>query len=225
MRRRLTGWPAHLAPHLVFLIPEPLMAAGPLVAGAVPDASGRRRFRMPDFFDGGQALIEGVDDLGRHHGRDERRPPSGEIRTMSRATAGRPVRRPEAPIKIPLLRGVFVLYHTPAIGTRMLMRSAPRSPRRARTSSSARGTIAQTMVFSRGFAIGLFFALPLFLSTFAEDVADSRPGGRRGRGPHPARDLHRPTSSLIGLTSDSVVSSRTTARSTRPSAPTRPIDR
>jgi uncharacterized protein YqhQ len=29
------------------------------------------------------------------------------------------------------------------------------------------------MVFSLGFAIGLFFLLPLFLSTFAEEVADS----------------------------------------------------
>ena len=57
MRRRPTRWPAHLAPHLLFLIPELLMAAGPLVVAAVTDAAGRRAFRMPDFFYGGQALI------------------------------------------------------------------------------------------------------------------------------------------------------------------------
>ena len=50
MRRRLNRWPARTAPHLFFLIPELLMAAGPLVIAAVTDASGRRRFRMPDFF-------------------------------------------------------------------------------------------------------------------------------------------------------------------------------
>ena len=55
MRRRLTGWPAHLAPHLLFLIPELLMAAGPLVVAMSTDATGRRRFRMPDFF-----LISGL---------------------------------------------------------------------------------------------------------------------------------------------------------------------
>ena len=36
-----------------------------------------------------------------------------------------------------------------------------------------KGTIAVTMIISLGFAIGLFFLLPLFLSTFAEDAANS----------------------------------------------------
>ena len=38
MRRNLSGWRARLAPHLVFLIPELLMAAGPFVV---------RRWRVP----------------------------------------------------------------------------------------------------------------------------------------------------------------------------------
>ena len=83
MRRRLTGWPAHLAPHLLFLIPELLMAAGPLVVAMSTDASGQRRFRMPDFFYGGQALIEGVMMRGRTTVAMSVRPPSGEIVTMS----------------------------------------------------------------------------------------------------------------------------------------------
>ena len=76
-------WPAHLAPHLFFLIPELLMAAGPLVIAAITEPSGKRRFRMPDFFYGGQALIEGVMMRGRTTVAMSVRPPSGEIQTMS----------------------------------------------------------------------------------------------------------------------------------------------
>ena len=54
----------------------------------------------------------------------------------------------------------------------MLMRSASIAAEGEDVELS-KGTIALTMVFSLGFAIGLFFLLPLFLSTFAEDVADS----------------------------------------------------
>ena len=171
MRRRLTRWPAHLAPHLLFLVPELLMAAGPLVIGAVTDASGRRRFRMPDFFYGGQALIEGVMMRGRTTVAMSVRPPSGEIRTMSEPLPAA-LSADRKLIKIPLLRGVFVLYETLVIGTRMLMRSASIAAE-GEDVELGKGTIALTMVFSLGFAIGLFFLLPLFLSTFAEDVADS----------------------------------------------------
>ncbi|MGH2444826.1 MAG: hypothetical protein ACRDGD_02120, partial [Candidatus Limnocylindria bacterium] len=63
---RHVRWPGRSLPiHLLFLIPELLIAAGPLVIGVVTDSSGRRRFRMPDFFYGGQALIEGVMMRGR----------------------------------------------------------------------------------------------------------------------------------------------------------------
>jgi uncharacterized protein YqhQ len=171
MRRLRSRWPAHLAPHLVFLVPELLIAAGPLVIGAVTDPDGRRRFRMPDFFYGGQALIEGVMMRGRTTVAMSVRPPSGEIRTFSEAL-------PEALsadrrlIKIPFLRGVFVLYETLVIGTRMLMRSASIAAEEEDV-ELGKGTIAVTMIFSLGFAIGLFFLLPLFLSTFAEEAAGS----------------------------------------------------
>ena len=42
---------------------------------------------MPDFFYGGQALIEGVMMRGRTTVAMSVRPPSGEIQTMSRAAA------------------------------------------------------------------------------------------------------------------------------------------
>jgi uncharacterized protein YqhQ len=164
-------WPAHLAPHLLFLIPELLMAAGPLVVASMTDGSGRRRFRMPDFFYGGQALIEGVMMRGRTTVAMSVRPPSGEITTMSEPlpaalSANRRL------IKIPLLRGIFVLYETLVIGTRMLMRSAAIAAEGEDVELS-RGTIVMTMIVSLSFAIGLFFLLPLFLSTFAEDATSS----------------------------------------------------
>jgi uncharacterized protein YqhQ len=171
MRRRLTRWPAHIAPHLVFLVPELLLAAGPLVIGATTDSSGRRRFRMPDFFYGGQALIEGVMMRGRTTVAMSVRPPAGEIVTMSEPLPAA-LSADRKLIRIPFLRGVFVLYETLVIGTRMLMRSASIAAE-GEDVELGKGTIALTMVFSLGFAIGLFFLLPLFLSTFAEEAADS----------------------------------------------------
>ena len=163
--------PAHLAPHLLFLIPELLMAAGPLVVASMTDGSGRRRFRMPDFFYGGQALIEGVMMRGRTTVAMSVRPPSGEITTMSEPLPAA-LSADRRLIRIPLLRGIFVLYETLVIGTRMLMRSAAIAAEGEDVELS-RGTIVMTMIVSLSFAIGLFFLLPLFLSTFAEDATSS----------------------------------------------------
>ena len=171
MNRPSPRWPAHLAPHLVFLIPELLMAAGPLVIASMTDGSGRRRFRMPDFFYGGQALIEGVMMRGRTTVAMSVRPPSGEITTMSEPLPAA-LSADRRLIRIPFLRGIFVLYETLVIGTRMLMRSAAIAAE-GEDVELGRGTIVVTMIFSLGFAIGLFFLLPLFLSTFAEDATSS----------------------------------------------------
>ena len=169
---RLTGWPARLAPHLLFLIPELLVAAGPFVIETVRDAgSARPKFRMPDFFYGGQALIEGVMMRGRSSVAMSVRPPSGEIRTLSEPLPDA-LRAANRWLKVPFLRGVLVLYETLVIGTRMLMRSAAIAAE-GEDIELGRGTIVGTMVFSLAFAIGLFFLLPLFLSTFAEDATDS----------------------------------------------------
>jgi uncharacterized protein YqhQ len=70
------------------------------------------------------------------------------------------------------VRGVLVLYEALVIGTRMLMRSAAIATE-GEDVELGRGTIAVTMTISIGFAIGLFFVLPLFLSTFAEDATES----------------------------------------------------
>jgi uncharacterized protein YqhQ len=171
LRRRLTGWPARLAPHLFFLIPELLIAAGPFVIETVRAGSGRPRYRMPDFFYGGQALIEGVMMRGRTTVAMSVRPPSGEIRTLSEPLPDA-LRATNRWLKIPFLRGVLVLYETLVIGTRMLMRSASIAAE-GEDIELGRGTIIGTMIFSIGFAVALFFLLPLFLSTFAESATDS----------------------------------------------------
>jgi uncharacterized protein YqhQ len=170
MRRSPSWWPARLAPHLLFLIPELVMAAGPFVIETVGGTSGRARFRMPDFFYGGQALIEGVMMRGRTTVAMSVRPPSGEIRTYAEQlpdalTRGRWV-------KVPFARGVFVLYETLVLGTRMLMRSAAIAAE-GEDVQIGKGTMVVTMIFSLGFAVVLFFLLPLFLSTFAEGATDS----------------------------------------------------
>lgn len=147
------------------------MAAGPLVIAVATNADGRRRFRMPDFFYGGQALIEGVMMRGRTTVAMSVRPPSGEIQTMSEPLPAA-LSADRKLIRIPFLRGMFLLYETLVIGTRMLMRSAAIAAEGEDVEMS-RGAIALTMVFSLGFAIALFFLLPLFLSTFAEEAANS----------------------------------------------------
>ncbi len=170
MRRHLTGWPARLAPHLLFIVPELLMAAGPLVIQTVARAGERPRFRMPDFFYGGQALIEGVMMRGRTTVAMSVRPPSGEIRTYSEPLPG--ALRPGRWIKIPFVRGVLVLYEALVLGTRMLMRSAAIASE-GEDIQISRPMMVGTMVVSIGFAVGLFFVLPLFLSTFAEGATES----------------------------------------------------
>jgi uncharacterized protein YqhQ len=170
MGPRLTRRTARLAPHLLFLIPELLMAAGPFVITSTSRADARPRFHLPDFFYGGQALIEGVMMRGRTTVAMSVRPPSGEVRTYSErlpaALAG------GGWLKLPFVRGVLVLYEALVIGTRMLMRSAAIAAE-GEDIQIGKGTLAITMVISLGMAVGLFFVLPLFLSTFAQKATES----------------------------------------------------
>jgi len=125
---------------------------------------------MPDFFYGGQALIEGVMMRGKSTAAMSVRMPDGEIRTSSeplpRALSG------GRWLRVPLVRGVLILYETLVLGTRMLMRSAALAAE-GEDIEIGRGTIAVTMIVSLGFAIGLFFVLPLVLSEVAEEAAGS----------------------------------------------------
>ena len=93
-------------------------------------------------------------------------------------------------MRTPFLRGVFLLYETLVIGTRMLMRSASLAAE-GEDVELGKGMIAGTMVVSIGFAIGLFFLLPLFLSTFAEDATNSDFAANAVEGVIRLGDLHR----------------------------------
>lgn len=163
-------WLTRFAPHLLFLIPELLIATGPFVIETVSRVGSKPKFRMPDFFYGGQALIEGVMMRGRTSVAMSVRPPDGSIRTYSEPL-------PEALThsrwaKIPFVRGVFVLYETLIIGTRMLMRSAAIAAE-GEDVQIGKGAMVGAMITSIGFAVALFFLLPLFLSTFAENATDN----------------------------------------------------
>jgi uncharacterized protein YqhQ len=161
VRPRLRRWPALLWPHLPFLIPELLIAAGPFVISSVGRTGDRARFRMPDFFYGGQALIEGVMMRGRTTVAMSVRPPSGEIRTFSESLPSALARGRW--IKVPFVRGVFVLYETLVLGTRMLMRSAAIAAE-GEDIEIGRGALIASMIVSLGFAVGIFFVAPLLLS-------------------------------------------------------------
>ena len=71
---------------------------------------------------GGQAVIEGVMMRGRTTVAMSVRPPSGEVVTLSEPLPGALQRGRW--LKVPFVRGFFVLYETLVLGTRMLMRSA-----------------------------------------------------------------------------------------------------
>jgi uncharacterized protein YqhQ len=168
--RGAAGWLVRFAPHLLFLIPELLIATGPFVIQTVARADGRVRFRMPDFFYGGQALIEGVMMRGRTTVAMSVRPPDGSIRTYSEPLPSALTTSRWA--KIPFVRGIFVLYETLIIGTRMLMRSAAIAAE-GEDLQIGRGTMIGAMAASIGFAIAIFFLLPLLLSTFATAAVES----------------------------------------------------
>jgi uncharacterized protein YqhQ len=65
--------------------------------------------------------------------------------------------------RAPFFRGLVLLYETLVIGTRWLMRSGSVQAE-GEGQEMGRGTIAVTLIFTLGLAIGLFVLLPLFLA-------------------------------------------------------------
>ena len=118
---------------------------------------------------GGQAVLEGVMIRGQNHMAVAVRRPNGAI-----AIQGRPLATlyTGALRKIPLLRGVIVLVETLSLGMRALSYSAnvnmedpdadPDSD--VESEELGKGAIASMLLISFGFAIALFFLLPLFAS-------------------------------------------------------------
>jgi len=137
---------------------------------------------MARFSYGGQALIEGVLMRGRDAIAVALRHPDGRIVWSDERLGGgfRGTRR----AKLPLVRGLVVLYETLVIGTRWLVRSAgvaaaeelaPATTSDGRTADAAdlgKGSIALMLVFTLVLGLGLFFFVPLLVAQF---VAGGRP--------------------------------------------------
>jgi uncharacterized protein YqhQ len=138
---------------------------------------------MARFSYGGQALIEGVLMRGRDAIAVALRHPDGRIVWSDERLGGgfRGTRR----AKLPLVRGLVVLYETLVIGTRWLIRSAgvaaaeelPQATtsdgRTADAADLGKGSIALMLIFTLVLGLGLFFFVPLIVARF---LAGDQPG-------------------------------------------------
>ena len=117
---------------------------------------------MPAYSYGGQALIEGVMMRGRDAIAVALRHPDGRIVTATeRLDSGFHGNRIS---KLPLIRGLLVLYETLFVGTRWLVRSASVAASEEGI-EIGRGAIAIMLILTLGVGIGVFFVLPLFLAS------------------------------------------------------------
>jgi uncharacterized protein YqhQ len=116
---------------------------------------------MPRFTYGGQALIEGVLMRGRDAIAVALRHPGGDIVwTTERLDSGFHGSRWS---KLPLVRGLVVLYETLIVGTRWLVRSASVAAAQDGV-ELGRKSIAIMLAVTLSVAIGVFFLIPLFLA-------------------------------------------------------------
>ena len=117
---------------------------------------------MPRFTYGGQALIEGVLMRGRDAIAVAFRHPDGRIvYATERLDSGIHGKRWA---KLPLVRGLVVLYETLIVGTRWLVRSA--SLQAADDGVElGKGSIALMLTVTLVAGIGVFFLLPLFIAS------------------------------------------------------------
>lgn len=124
---------------------------------------------------GGQAVIEGVVIRGRRTLAMACRRPSGEIFRYRERLDSLLQRSPLA--RLPLVRGVVVLWETLAHGTRLLMRSADiqmeAEPEAARPGSVATAGVVVTAV---AFALAVFVGIPYALTQLLHERVESSLG-------------------------------------------------
>lgn len=104
---------------------------------------------------GGQAVLEGVMMRGRHQCAVAVRAPDDKIvlDQLQVPSSGR-----ERPLRLPLVRGLIVLWDSLSLGYRALSFSA--DVQTGQQQVIDRKTMAGTLVASLGFALVIFFALP-----------------------------------------------------------------
>jgi uncharacterized protein YqhQ len=117
---------------------------------------------MPRYTYGGQALIEGVLMRGRDAIAVAFRHPDGRILyATERLDSGFHKNRAS---KLPLLRGLVVLYETLIVGTRWLVRSAGIQAEDDGV-ELGRGSIVLMLLITLVAGVGIFFLLPLFIAS------------------------------------------------------------
>ncbi|HEV8488565.1 MAG TPA: DUF1385 domain-containing protein [Candidatus Limnocylindrales bacterium] len=126
---------------------------------------------MPRYNYGGQALIEGVLMRGRNAIAVALRHPDGRIvYATERLDSGFHGSRWA---KLPFVRGLIVLYETLIVGTRWLVRSAGLQAQEDDV-ELGKGAIALMLGITLLAGIGVFFLLPLFLSSVITGGTTSR---------------------------------------------------
>jgi uncharacterized protein YqhQ len=119
---------------------------------------------------GGQAVLEGVMMRGPSNWSVAVRKPDGDIAHVSRHIDSAMTRHALA--RLPIVRGIFALGESLAIGFRALSISAnAQLPEEEQEISG--GVWMGTVVFALALAIGLFFLVPVGLTSLIKDQLDS----------------------------------------------------
>jgi uncharacterized protein YqhQ len=117
---------------------------------------------MSDFYYGGQAVVEGVMMRGRRQATVTVRRPDGKCVSRTEELPATLYRRRAA--RLPLVRGLVMLWEMLILGTRMMLFSANVQAKAELDRDIPRGLVGGMLAFSLTFAVGLFFVLPLLLT-------------------------------------------------------------
>ena len=131
---------------------------------------------MPAATYGGQAVVEGVMMRGRRHMAVACRAPSGEIVVHSEPVTGGIYTSRWS--KLPFLRGTVMIWDTLSLGMRALMFAAnvaasAETGQDAREAKMPATIMWTTMVVALLGSIGLFFVLPVLLTSLTDRFVDS----------------------------------------------------
>jgi len=125
---------------------------------------GRLALTAPGVQVGGQAVIEGVMMRGVRSWAVAVRRPEGDVAVVDHAITPWQVRRRY--LRWPLVRGVVALAESLVIGMKALAISASQAAGGEEEGEGlSKGQVSMTIVMSLIFSIGLFFVLPVFLTS------------------------------------------------------------
>jgi uncharacterized protein YqhQ len=117
---------------------------------------------MAIYYYGGQAVIEGVMMRGRLQATVSVRRPDGRIVTHTELLPSKLYQHRIA--RLPLLRGLVMLWEMMILGTRMMLFSANVQASADTDKEIPKSLVGVMIAFSLTFAVGVFFVLPLLLA-------------------------------------------------------------